>query len=497
MKRFLIISILLICCSPLFSQDYDPIFSPGPFMNTARMNHLAVLFPNNQLLLAGGHGTNFVSLSSAELFLSEPDTFLSLNMNYTHDVGAFAWLSDGRLLLVGGAADLGVAPGYSHAEIYEPETGTFTAIANMNYARNNCSAVTLTDNRILIVGGWYDVPSTTYGEVFEPDSQQFSVTGALNVARALPVVLPTTDGGAVVLGGVPTYGGGVHESVEYYDSQSNNFSVIADYIFGAEETGWSPFVCTSYNRLMETQQLADGSYLMMAYKYVESYYEYRLFSFNPETKQFKLWDTEPQLPNSLSYGYYAPLVDANKNVAYIPALVSGSDPYQIKLFAVNLLDSTLLIPETFCQLPANYYTSGSNFYLLHDGRILMSGGHTQTGYNTNFSPHNQSFLITPNYTPPTSIDHEQPPQSYDLRLMNYPNPFNNRTVFEFRLDGAQPVILEIYDTAGQRIDRLVDQILPAGNHRFTWTADQLASGIYYGRLTTENIRVMRKIVLIK
>ncbi len=488
---------LLSCFSSLFSQDYNPEFAPGPAMHTARMSHLAVLFPNDRLLLAGGHGDGFVSLSSAELFLSEPDTFLSLTMNYTHDNGAFAKLSDGRLLLVGGAADLGVAPGFSHAEIYDPETGAFTAISNMNYARNNCSAVTLADNRVLIVGGWYDVPSTTYGELFEPDSQQFSLTGALNVARALPVVLPTTDSGAVVLGGLPAYGGSVHESVEYYDAQSNTFSIIADYIFGPDETGWSPFVCTSYNRLMETQQMADGSYLMMAYKTVDNYTEYRLFGYNPDTKEFKLWNTEPQFPNSSSYGYYAPLVDQDKNVAYIPALVSGADPYQMALFAVNLLDSTLIIPETYYQLPANYYTYGSNFYLLSDGRILVSGGHTQTGYNTNFSPHNQTFVITPNYTPPTSIDHPQPPQTYDLRLMNYPNPFNNSTVFEFRLDSAQPVILEIYNAAGQRIDRLVDQVLPAGNHRFTWTADQLASGVYYGRLITKQNVASQKIILIK
>ena len=70
---------------------------------------------------------------------------------------------------------------------------------------------------------------------------------------------------------------------------------------------------------------------------------------------------------------------------------------------------------------------------------------------------------------------------------NFPNPFNSSTEIPYRLAGAGPVRLEIYNVLGQRVRTLVKEVQPAGFHRVTWDARDwqdapVAVGVYLVRL---------------
>lgn len=79
-------------------------------------------------------------------------------------------------------------------------------------------------------------------------------------------------------------------------------------------------------------------------------------------------------------------------------------------------------------------------------------------------------------------------------LQNYPNPFNSSTIISFTLPQPQQVRLDFYNALGQRVQTLVDQFMPAGEHNVAWKADSYSSGLYFGRLTlnekSENIRML-------
>lgn len=84
------------------------------------------------------------------------------------------------------------------------------------------------------------------------------------------------------------------------------------------------------------------------------------------------------------------------------------------------------------------------------------------------------------------------------RLMqNYPNPFNPLTSISFDLSKQGHVRLSVYNVAGMRVARLVDENMPAGRHSVQFNAQGLASGLYFYRLETpENVQT-RKMVLLR
>ena len=87
-------------------------------------------------------------------------------------------------------------------------------------------------------------------------------------------------------------------------------------------------------------------------------------------------------------------------------------------------------------------------------------------------------------------------------LQNYPNPFNARTQISFSTSSPGMVRLEIYDIAGRVIATPVDQYLPAGSHMCNWPGtnsqgEEVASGIYFYRLSSDTNTVTRKMTLLK
>ena len=73
------------------------------------------------------------------------------------------------------------------------------------------------------------------------------------------------------------------------------------------------------------------------------------------------------------------------------------------------------------------------------------------------------------------------------QLRNAPNPFNSRTVLSWFLLSPGPVRLEIYNTLGQRVRTLVDEVQAPGRHRVYWDAlgqrgAPVAAGVYLSRL---------------
>ena len=88
------------------------------------------------------------------------------------------------------------------------------------------------------------------------------------------------------------------------------------------------------------------------------------------------------------------------------------------------------------------------------------------------------------------------PENY-LLSQNYPNPFNPETVIRYSIPQAEEVSLVVYNLIGEKVALLINGNMPAGNHRVTWDASNVSSGIYFYRLQAGDFVQTRKMVLLK
>lgn len=80
---------------------------------------------------------------------------------------------------------------------------------------------------------------------------------------------------------------------------------------------------------------------------------------------------------------------------------------------------------------------------------------------------------------------------------NYPNPFNPLTRVNYSLPADEHVRLSVFNSLGQEVMVLLDEVRPAGDHSVAIHAGSLASGTYTYKLTAGSYTVSRRMLLIR
>lgn len=111
-------------------------------------------------------------------------------------------------------------------------------------------------------------------------------------------------------------------------------------------------------------------------------------------------------------------------------------------------------------------------------------------YNNNFP---NSFIM-PDYN-------EIYPKEFYLS-QNYPNPFNPSTTIMFTVpinvkSETSNTKLVVYDILGREVTTLVNEVKAPGTYEITFDASQLASGVYFYRLTSGNFVQTKKMILLR
>lgn len=237
------------------AEIYDPAartFRPTNNMHTARSGHVTVLLPNGKVLLVGGVGTGWTFLKNAELYDPATNSFTTTgDMLAARESHTVTLLRNGKVLIAGGHKDRRAAMTiYSSAEIYDPATGKFTATGDMTRIRHKHGAVLLTDGRVLIVGGADKRdgrPPYSSVEIYDPATGTFSATGDMNSPRykLQDTIVLLKDGKVLIAGGA--------NRAEVFDPAKNRFS----YVTG--DMGASRHFATA-TRLQSGQVLIIGGY---------------------------------------------------------------------------------------------------------------------------------------------------------------------------------------------------------------------------------------------
>ena len=93
------------------------------------------------------------------------------------------------------------------------------------------------------------------------------------------------------------------------------------------------------------------------------------------------------------------------------------------------------------------------------------------------------------------------PNNYKL-ANNYPNPFNPTTTITFSIPENSDVLLEVYNTLGERVRMLINENYSSGSYSTIWNGRddfgyEVNSGIYIYRMVTNNFVDTKRMILMK
>jgi N-acetylneuraminic acid mutarotase len=184
-------------------------------MITGRAEHTATLLADGKVLVAGGVADNREeeALASAELYDPNTGTWSATgSMTRPRAQHTATLLADGRVLVAGGICDgrytTGCPPdedptgAIAAAEIYDPGTGQWTATGDMTTQRFYHTATLLDDGKVLVAGTEHAPDSIlASSELFDPAKGKWTATGNLITARTQQMAALLRDGRVLIAGG--------------------------------------------------------------------------------------------------------------------------------------------------------------------------------------------------------------------------------------------------------------------------------------------------------
>jgi hypothetical protein len=206
-------------------------------MHIARASHTSTLLPNGKVLIAGGFagsGGEYNPYRTAELYDPNSGTFQAVaEMSIGRSGHTATLLKNGKVLIVGGWTGRYDLRG--SAEIYNPAANTFTPTGNLVVERAGNTATLLADGRVLIAGGEdRQENKIASAEIYDPPTGKFTQTGSMADARAAHTATALKDGRVLVVGGSSGHypSQNVYRSAEIFDPATGKFSAAGQMTVG-------------------------------------------------------------------------------------------------------------------------------------------------------------------------------------------------------------------------------------------------------------------------
>ena len=363
-------------------------FEKLPDMNTARMGH-QVFLSGSGFAVVGGHTTDFKPTQTAELY--ENGQWKDLSIGTAHDNGFAVTLSDGRVMIGGGYSSASGVGQSKMTTIYSPTTKTFTAGPDMTTARANSKAIAIGSN-VYVSGNWYadDKVIDCY------NGTSFTALADMD-GRVNPYLFTDKSGNVYSLSPQNTQGG----SFGFYTASDGSQALSADeynvtdgntyYYRFPFYSEWVPLPLSSDVRASDYHYLYNGSncFLVLTQKGGE----YLLTEACPDdgkTYNYTKFGIPTKHPTSgAAITYRAGVfVNPSKTEIYLIGTSGTTTNQTLHLISYNYENGNWTIAS------ASGFThnlQSASWTMLSDGRLVCTGG----GINSNFDAQKSAYIFTP------------------------------------------------------------------------------------------------------
>lgn len=212
----------------------ESVWTLAGTMHTPRKAHTATRLPGGRVLVTGGYSTTSSGLSDAEEYEPKTNTWTAVGPMHTRRLRHTATLlPDGKVLVSGGykgGPDGNETVPTSDAEIYDPDSQTFTKDSPMSIPRGYHTATLLTDGRVLVTGGFGPTTPSGYNilntaEVYDPTMHIWMAVGPMHDKRGAHIASLLLDGRVLVAcgfeGSIPL------ATAEVYDPAMQTFTPVS------------------------------------------------------------------------------------------------------------------------------------------------------------------------------------------------------------------------------------------------------------------------------
>lgn len=246
--------------------------------------------------------------------------------------------------------------------------------------------------------------------------------------------------------------------------------------------------------------ISPGTYIFLAIpegEYSPTFYR----ADGQTTLQWKMADSVLVDSNSTITGinfFVSPESDSGAD--YVSGNVSDNSGNSIKgamVFAINSNQEVSGFAIT--NASGSYVIPGlvPGSYTIQSDYLGYTSGQSQNvslDYTANYSG-SASFVLSPEGV--TSVESIPSfPKAFKLN-QNYPNPFNPSTIISYSLPVNSFVTIKVYDIIGREVATLVNKNMTVGDHKVTFNAAGLSSGIYFYQIRAGNFVQTKKMILMK
>jgi hypothetical protein len=357
------------------AELYDPSTGTWSFtgsLNLPRTGHTATLLANGKVLVAGGFTNSSGDLSNtAELY--DPATgewSFTGNPKVLRIDHTATLLANGKVLVAGGGilTDGEIGVDYSPtntAELYDPATGEWGSTGKLNETRFIHNATLLQDGKVLVAGGCMDPDCFVMlgsAELYDPNTETWSITGSLSTPRDSHTLTLLPNGNVLLSGGQGRPFPFILDAAELYNPATGRWSYTGSLL----KRRWAATVTI----LASGQALVVGgefSYDSAKPGHTEVFNSAELY--NPATGK---WNTTANL-NTARSSHTATLLN-NGRVLVVGGDVSGS----AELYHPEALEPAPTAPRIILASVSGkkLFITGENFHA--DAVILINGEKQKT-----------------------------------------------------------------------------------------------------------------------